>query len=242
MSTDGPIQKRKIHQEVQDRLMRRIESGEIRPGDQLPPERELMELYGVGRPAIREALQAMERSGIVEISHGERARVVVPTAQDLIAQIGRGARHLLQVQPDTLEHLKQARLFLEAGTARLAAEHATPADVALLRQRIEEQRAAMSTHDEFLARDMAFHREVALLSGNPIYPAIVEAIFEWASAWYQPMVRAPGAESLTLEEHARLVDAIEARDPDAAEAAMRAHLSRSNERYRSLMRAPAGAQ
>ncbi len=56
------------------------------------------------------------------------------------------------------------------------------------------------------------------------------------------MVRAPGAESLTLEEHARLVDAIEARDPDAAEAAMRAHLSRSNERYRSLMRAPAGAQ
>ena len=57
MSTDGPIQKRKIHQEVQDRLMRRIESGEIRPGDQLPPERELMELYGVGRPAIREALR-----------------------------------------------------------------------------------------------------------------------------------------------------------------------------------------
>jgi len=242
MSTDGPIQKRKIHQEVQDRLMRRIESGEIRPGDQLPPERELMELYGVGRPAIREALQAMERSGIVEISHGERARVVVPTAHDLIAQIGRGARHLLQVQPDTLEHLKQARLFLEAGTARLAAEHATPADVTLLRQRIEEQRAVASTHDEFLLRDMAFHREVARLGGNPIYPAIVEAIFEWASAWYQPMVRAPGAESLTLEEHARLVDAIEARDPDAAEAAMRAHLSRSNERYRSLMRAPAGAQ
>ena len=238
-STEGPIQKRKIHQEVQDRLMRRIESGEIRPGDQLPPERELMELYGVGRPAIREALQAMERSGIVEISHGERARVVVPTAQDLIAQIGRGARHLLQVQPDTLDHLKAARLFLEAGTARMAAERATPDDVALLRQRIEEQRAVAATHDEFLARDMAFHREVARLSGNPIYPAIVEAIFQWASAWYQPMVRAPGAESLTLEEHTRLVDAIEARDPDAAEAAMRAHLTRSNERYRSLMRGPA---
>ena len=151
MQTDGPIQKRKIYQEVQDRLMRRIQSGEIRPGDQLPPERELMELYGVGRPAIREALQAMERSGIVEISHGERARVVVPTAQDLIAQIGSGARHLLQVQPDTMEHLKQARIFLEAGTARMAAERATPEDVALLRRRIDEQRAVMATHDEFLA-------------------------------------------------------------------------------------------
>ena len=242
MPSDGPIQKRKIHQEVQDRLMRRIEAGEIRPGDQLPPERELMELYGVGRPAIREALQAMERSGIVEISHGERARVVVPTAQDLIAQIGRGARHLLQVQPDTLEHLKQARLFLEAGTARMAAEKASAADVALLRQRIEEQRAVAATDEEFLARDMAFHREVARLSGNPIYPAVVEAIFEWARAWYQPMVRAPGAESLTLEEHTRLVDAIEAHRPDAAEQAVRAHLTRSNERYRSLMRAPAGAR
>jgi len=235
MSTETPIQKRKIYQEVLDRLMRRIESGEIRPGDQLPPERELMEVYGVGRPAIREALQAMERSGIVEISHGERARVVIPTAQDLIAQIGSGARHLLQVQPDTLEHLKQARIFLEAGTARMAAERATPDDVALLRQRIEEHRAAVPPNEGFLQRDMAFHREIARISGNPIYPAIVEAIFQWASAYYQPMVRAPGAESLTLEEHTRLVDAIEAHDASAAEEAVRAHLSRSNERYRRLL-------
>lgn len=235
MSTETPIQKRKIYQEVLDRLMRRIESGEIRPGDQLPPERELMEVYGVGRPAIREALQAMERSGIVEISHGERARVVIPTAQDLIAQIGSGARHLLQVQPDTLEHLKQARIFLEAGTARMAAERATPGDVALLRQRIEEHRAAVPPNEGFLQRDMAFHREIARISGNPIFPAIVEAIFQWASAYYQPMVRAPGAESLTLEEHTRLVDAIEAHDASAAEEAVRAHLSRSNERYRRLL-------
>jgi DNA-binding FadR family transcriptional regulator len=240
MPIESPIQKRKLYQDVLERLMRRIESGEIRPGDQLPPERELMEVYGVGRPAIREALQALERSGIVELSHGERARVVVPTASDLIAQIGSGARHLLQVQPDTLEHLKQARIFLEAGTARMAAERATPEDVVLLRRRIEEHRAAMPPNDGFLARDMAFHREIARISGNPIFPAIVEAIFQWASAYYQPMVRAPGVESLTLEEHSRLVDAIEAHDADAAEAALRAHLTRSNERYHRLEQAQAG--
>jgi DNA-binding FadR family transcriptional regulator len=240
MPIESPIQKRKLYQDVLERLMRRIESGEIRPGDQLPPERELMEVYGVGRPAIREALQALERSGIVELSHGERARVVVPTASDLIAQIGSGARHLLQVQPDTLEHLKQARIFLEAGTARMAAERATPEDVVLLRRRIEEHRAAMPPNDGFLARDMAFHREIARISGNPIFPAIVEAIFQWASAYYQPMVRAPGVESLTLEEHSRLVDAIEAHDADAAEAALRAHLTRSNGRYHRLEQAQAG--
>ncbi|MFY9514599.1 MAG: transcriptional regulator NanR [Rubrivivax sp.] len=242
MSTESPIQKRKLSQEVLDRLMRRIESGEIRPGDQLPPERELMEVFGVGRPAIREALQAMERSGIVEISHGERARVVVPTAQELIAQVASGARHLLNAQPDMLEHLKQARLFLESGTARMAAERATADDVALLRQRIEEQRAVVAHNDEFLARDLAFHREIARISGNPIFPAVVEAIFQWASAYYRPMVRAPGAEALTLEEHGRLVDAIEHHDAAAAEQAVRAHLGRSNALYNSLLKAPGDTQ
>lgn len=236
MSASDPIQKRKLYQQVLDRLMLRIQSGEIRPGDQLPPERELMDFYGVGRPAIREALQAMERSGIVEISHGERARVVVPTADDLIRQIGSGARHLLSMQPDTLEHLKQARIFLESGTARMAAEQATADDVEALRMRIEEQRAALQQLDRFLDCDMAFHREIARISANPIFPSIVEGIFRWGSDYYQPLVRAPGAEQLTLVEHTRIVDAIAAHDGAAAEQAMRDHLTRSNELYHRIER------
>jgi DNA-binding FadR family transcriptional regulator len=231
-AADGPVLRRKLFEDVRERLMRRIESGEIRPGDQLPPERELMALYGVGRPAIREALQAMARSGIVEISHGERARVVIPTARDLIAQIASGARHLLHAQPGTLEHLREARVFLEAGTARMAAERATPADVATLRACVEAQRAPLPRLERFLSDDMAFHREVARIGGNPIFPAVVEAVFQWAGTDYRPLVRAPGAEMLTLAEHTRLVDAIEARDADAAEAAMRAHLTRADARYR----------
>jgi hypothetical protein len=58
-----PILRRKLYQEVLDRLLARIENGEIAPGDPLPSERELMEAYGVGRPAIREALQALQRPG-----------------------------------------------------------------------------------------------------------------------------------------------------------------------------------
>jgi DNA-binding FadR family transcriptional regulator len=235
MSTEQ-IQRRKLYQEVLERLQERIRSGEIPPGAQLPSERDLMEFYGVGRPAVREALQALERSGIVEIAHGERARVVVPTAERLIEQIAEGARHLLHTQPGTLEHLKHARVFLEAGLARMAAERATDDDLARLRRRLDEHRASMNQLERFMECDMAFHRELARISGNPIFPAIVEALFQWASDYYQPLVRAPGAEQLTLAEHERLLDAIAAHDPDAAERAVREHLTRANELYRRVGR------
>jgi DNA-binding FadR family transcriptional regulator len=183
---------------------------------------------------VREALQELARSGIVEISHGERARVVVPTASLLIDQIAGGARHLLRIQPETLEHLKEARLFLEVGMVRLAAEKATPQDVQRLRERLSDHEASLASLDQFLERDMAFHREIARISGNPIFPAIVEALFGWASAYYQTIVRAPGAESLTLAEHQRIIDAIASGQPDAAAKAMSDHLTRANALYNNL--------
>ena len=237
MSSD-PIPRRKLYQAVHDRLLERIRAGEIAPGEQLPSERDLMEFYGVGRPAVREALQALERAGIVEITHGERARVVMPTAERLIEQIAGGARHLLRMQPDTLAHLKDARVFFEVGIARLAAERATAADIERLRERLAEHRASLVQLDDFLMRDMAFHREVAAISGNPILPAIVEALFGWASEYYRPIVRAPGAEQLTLAEHARIVEAIATGDPQLAERAVREHLTRANDLYRKLSDAP----
>ena len=224
------IQRRKLYQEVVDRLMQRIESGSLAVGDQLPSERELMEVYGVGRVAVREALQEMARSGIVEISHGERARVVVPTAKLLMGQVAEGAKHLLRMQPETLDHLKEARLFLEMGMVRMAAERATVEDIERLQQRLEEHR--QSELDQFLKRDMLFHREIANITGNPIFSATVEAMFNWASEYYQSIVRAPGAEDLTLLEHQAIVDAIAAHDPDKAAGAMHDHLTRANALYR----------
>jgi DNA-binding FadR family transcriptional regulator len=157
--------------------------------------------------------------------------VAVPSAEALVAQVAQGARHLLRVQPETLPHVRDARVLLEVGTARRAAERATPEDVRALRARLDAQRAVRDRQDAFVATDMAFHRELARISGNPIFPALVEALFDWARTAYRSLVRAPGAETLTLEEHGRLVAAIEAGDSDAAEAAMRAHLTRSDARY-----------
>ncbi|MDP3547010.1 MAG: transcriptional regulator NanR [Phreatobacter sp.] len=228
--TEGPIQRRKLYQEVVDRLMARIAAGDFPPGTQLPSERELMDAYGVGRPAIREALQQLQRSGIVTISHGERARVVLPTAYGMLDQIGDAARYLLRVQPRSLDDLKEARIFLEAGLVRLAAERADPAGLALLRQRLAEQRDASPA--DFLARDIAFHRQIAAISSNPIFPAVVEGLLTWLGDHYTMLVRAPGAESATLQEHQRILDAIAAGDADEAARAMTDHLNRASDLYR----------
>jgi DNA-binding FadR family transcriptional regulator len=84
----------------------------------------------------------------------------------------------------------------------------------------------------FRAIDGRFHREVAAISGNPIWPAVAEAVFEWLSHFHVDLVHAPGLEKLTLAEHRQIVDAIAARDPDAAGEAMSDHLTRANELYR----------
>ena len=236
MTAIAPIQRRKLFQEVLDRLIERIRSGEFEPGDQLPSERELMTTYGVGRPAVREALQALERDGIVSISHGERARVVMPTAGTLIEQVASSARHLLTVEPGTLEHLKDARLFLETGLARRAAANATEESVARLRQRLEAHVEALERLDEFLSRDMEFHREIASMTGNPIFPALIQAMFDWLKSFYGDLVRVQGAEQLTIAEHRRIFRAIADRDEDEAAEAMHDHIARANELYRQYER------
>ena len=234
MTTIAPITRRKLFQEVRDRLLARIRAGEFQPGDQLPSERDLMQAYQVGRPAVREALQALERDGIIHVTHGERARVTLPTVETIIEQIAGSARHFLESEPGNLEHLKDARRFLETGLARRAAAQATPESVARLRQRFAAHEHARQKLDEFLPRDMEFHREIAAMAGNPIFPALIEAMFGWLRVYYVTLVRLEGAEDVTIAEHRRILEAIAASDGDAAAEAMHDHISRGNALYRKF--------
>lgn len=241
MIASEPIRRRKLSHEVLDRLLTRITRGELAAGDHLPSERDLMTLYGVGRPAVREALQALERMGFLTITHGERARIVAPTARTMIDQVALSARHFLSTSPTSLEHLKDARVFFETGMVRLAAERATEADVDLLRNRLSEHAAVAHAtvssgqhRDEFLQKDMAFHRQIAAISGNAIYVALCEAMFEWLAEFHSGLVRVHGAESLTITEHTTILERIAAGDAAGAAAAMTAHLTRANALYRQF--------
>ena len=81
------IKRRKLSDEVQDRLLTIIHSEKLSPGDSLPSERELMASFGVGRPAIREAMQNLQRMGLVEIRHGERPKVAKPSIDQMVGQV-----------------------------------------------------------------------------------------------------------------------------------------------------------
>lgn len=237
MGAIDPIQRRKLSHEVLDRLLARIRGGEWPEGGHLPSERMLMETFAVGRPVVREALQALERMKLISITHGERARVLPLSAQTVTAQIADIAHHLLATSPQTLEHLKEARLFFEAGMVRIAAERATSKDVENLRAAVEAQRNA--DEPAFLKRDMEFHRTIAAISGNPIYVALSQAIFDWLGQFHVSLVRVHGAENVTLAEHLKICECIAAHDVDGAVAAMTAHLMRANKLYRQLEQAAA---
>jgi DNA-binding FadR family transcriptional regulator len=227
-----PIQKRKLADDVRERLLEMIESGELRPGDVLPSEREMMDGLGVGRPAIREAMQALERAGLIQIRHGERARVAEPSMDRMIDQMTDSMKHLLVHSSASLENLKDARLTFELEMARRAAERCRPADIAMLERTVDEQEASAGNPTSFRLLDGRFHREIAALSGNPIWPALSDALFRWLNDFHVDLVSVPGKERLTLAEHRGIIAAIASGNPEAAAMAMRDHLTRANELYR----------
>jgi DNA-binding FadR family transcriptional regulator len=226
-----PIVRRKLSDEVFDRLKSLITGGELQPGDAMPSERDLMERFGVGRPAIREAMQQLSNMGLLTISHGERAKVRQPTAKSIFQQVDAAAHVMLSTSPASLEHLKQARRFFERGMVRESAAKATTAQIATLRAMLEEQRANLGNPDAFISADMRFHTQLAAITGNPLFEAVSEAMLGWLRQYHTEMLIWTGKENLTLAEHQEIIECVAAGDPDASERAMIKHLDRSAALY-----------
>lgn len=226
-----PIIRRKISDEVLDRLKRLITGGELRPGDEMPSERELMTRFQVGRPAIREAMQALAGMGLVAISHGERAKVLQLSAKSIIKQVDVTAKMMLASSKDSLEDLKNARIFFERGMVREAAQKASDEHIARLRACLDLQRASLGDAKAFINADMKLHTRIAEISGNPIYVAVSEALLGWLAEYHTEMLIWTGKENITLSEHEEIIECIARRDADAAEEAMTRHLERSRALY-----------
>lgn len=227
LEADNKIVRLKLSDQVYARLREMIASGELVAGDPVPSERVLMERFGVGRPAVREALQAMQSKGLITIAHGERSRVNALTPGVAFNQLDDIAKLLLSHEPANLEHLKQLRRVLELGTIRLAATQCTSDDIRDLTGLIDAQRAQLGSAEAFMKADIAFHTRLAEISGNPLIQAITEMMLTWLFEYHASLLLWSGYEETTLKEHAVIVACLADNDPDRASLAMQAHLNRA---------------
>ncbi|MCG8509909.1 MAG: transcriptional regulator NanR [Rhodospirillales bacterium] len=224
------IRRRKLYEEIAAEFERRILAGDYAIGEQLPSERKIMEEFGTGRPAVREALFALRKMGLVSVKSGEPARVTKPTPEVLIGELSGAARALL-AEPDGVRQFQDARLLFEVALARHAASHATDDDLRMLRDALEANRAALNDPEVFARTDVDFHFALPVIARNPILSALYEGLAEWLSEQRRTSMMYPGSAAIALPAHERIYEAVAARDPDAAEAAMRDHLAEVARQY-----------
>jgi DNA-binding FadR family transcriptional regulator len=225
-SNPKPGDSRRLYQQVADQIRQVIEQGSFGPGSRLPPERELALQLGVSRPSLREALIALEIQGIVEIRMGSGVYVcsAVPPADGGTLALGESPCELLQ-----------ARAVLESRVIVLAAARVTPQGLERVKSCLETMRLEMRCGDHPVETDRRFHVAIAELTGNSILARLVGNLFdgrhEAISSHMARRSESTHAWEVAFQEHERIYQALEARDPLEAAAAVFTHLKASQERW-----------
>jgi GntR family transcriptional repressor for pyruvate dehydrogenase complex len=208
---------------VRDRIVR----GELRRGDRLPAERDLAAHIGVSRPTVRAGLRALAAMGVVQSRHG--SGTFIPDGPPALGSEPLG--FLAALHGFTREEMYEARRILEVGAAALAADRATPEQMATLADEVAGLFASLDDPQVFLLHDINFHRGVAAASGNPIVASLVEMV----SALYYEQRRQTAARASdrdlrdAAEAHRRIYQAIRARDGESARRAMHDHLVQASD-------------
>jgi len=210
---------------VVEALVGVIVSGELAPGDALPPEAPLSRQFGVSRTVLRESVKRLEEKGLVIVGQG-RGTIVQPTRSwNMMDRVVLTALIAHDESLGVLDELSIVRARLEAAMAGETAKARTADELAVLKAALEDMRAHVDSPDEFSAADVAFHETVMSISGNRLAESIARVLFERArdSARYTGALQQSFHEQ-TLREHEAVFATIEAGTADAAEHAMHAHI------------------
>lgn len=212
----------RLYEQVERILAKEIVGGKYDEAGYLPSERNLMERFGVGRPAIREALFSLERRGLATRHQGKRVRPLKPGFETVIQQLDLVVESSLRERAN-LRHLMELRRFIESSLAEKAAQTATKAEIAKLWAILEETRKSTHDQERFWQADIAFHEALAEISNNPILPEIVKAIARWLIG--ERRITLPDVErnKQVCDHHEAIITAIEAGDGPAASQAMSRH-------------------
>lgn len=214
--------------QVANHVRDQIVHGSLVPGDRLPTEREMAEQHGVSRAVIREAVAKLIHEGLVNSRQGVGAFVASPDATTtLVLDPGSFA------EPKDFKQLYELRLVLESGAAELAAKNCDADDLASIESAIDAMRRVQDSREIYVQHDIAFHRAVAAASKNPFVSMFISFVDRRLQESIFVALRKLDFATTTetsIAEHRVIFDAVRARDPNAASAAMRSHLNNSSRR------------
>lgn len=222
MSLQGqPLKVTYAYRQIADEIERQIMDGTLQPGEQLPGETDLAEMFGVTRSTVREGLRQLESDGLVHRPSPRRLEVATPSITKLTTRAGR-AMTLMQV---SFRELWQVALATEPLAAALAAELGTPAEIETLQDLHTRLAAAEQDAAQTIELDTEFHSHIAEMSKNRVLSLAREPV---ALLLYQGFTRVapqvPQAFGRQIDAHSQIVAAIKNRDPDQARRWMQRHI------------------
>jgi GntR family transcriptional regulator, transcriptional repressor for pyruvate dehydrogenase complex len=209
-------------------LIRFLLSEEVKPGDRLPSERQLAEITGVGRSAVREALKALSLLGIVQVRQGDGTYLKRAESTLLPDVIEWG----LLLGERKIRDIIEVRAELEIVGARWAASRRTDADIARLKAEVETMAASSHDLDTFRKGDVGFHLALAKATHNEILISMLSSMHSLLDVWSRRTLQGIADLSGFYEEHRAVFQEILRGEPEAAAHAMEAHMRAALERLR----------
>ena len=211
-----------VTDEAIEKIKAMIVSGELGPGDRLPPEKELAERLGLSRNSMREAVKALEVIRVLDVRRGDGTYVTSLEPHLLLEAIS----FVVDMHDDdSLLELFAVRRMLESQATGLAATHGADEAIATLQAEIDGIDAAVSI-DDLVAHDIRFHREIVQMTGNGYLASLIDSLSSQtirARVWRG--LTEQGAVERTLSEHRAIADAIAQHDPALATSLATAHIA-----------------
>ncbi|MED1951600.1 FadR/GntR family transcriptional regulator [Brevibacillus centrosporus] len=199
--------------QIVEQLAKRVEAGDWKVGERIPPEPELVEQLGVSRNTLREAVQALIHTGMLEARQGDGT--YVRSSSEF------GAAMQRRLQRSAVFEILEVRYGLEREIARLAAMRRSSSDLANIREKLEQAYQVFQDVDAYVRADVAFHIAIAEATKNSVMIDLYKHMTESLHLSVNSTVDLTGHIQTQFKTHAELVEAISIQDPDAAEAAVR---------------------
>jgi GntR family transcriptional repressor for pyruvate dehydrogenase complex len=214
------VRKTRVFEDVARQIQRLIVDGVLKTGQLLPPERQLAERFGVSRNSVRDAIRTLELSGLVIARHGEGNLVADVSAETLVAPLAT----LLLRKRKLVAELLDVRKILEPALAARAATHASDEEIAHLEDVLRRQSEKTARGESTVEEDSEFHYAIALAAGNSVVRKLLDVLMDLLRETRARSLQVEGRLERSLAGHRRVLHAIQHRDAEEAERAVRQHL------------------